>query len=393
MKKKNIVLSIISAKDTENYSSEGDFNNYIENDCSEEYSDKNIESYSTEDSFHNVEDKKCSEDYFDGHTEDYISKHIEENCSEDPFEEHVQEECSDNYFCKSEDNNYAQTNNIKNSYNHKHLDSNKYSRCTENYNKYALKENNGLEEEFITKSCEANVTSKVLSFCPSTSQIPETTLGPVIIKVPVVLSEFQVTISTISSIKLEDPTLEIKQIKKNVYLTECELIPNSGGDNPDIGVLFISGFVRKNIEYISKECSDKNILCGKIKHITVKVPFSCTTKVTFITRPIFISNTSQDEVEIFQDTIKTYAPCEENILSHSTCVQSFRFTEVFNEKTFYELVKVEIVESDTLENPLKVDCSTAIDQEFQNLTEKVVMNLTIKLLQNQQVSIISAPLP
>ena len=45
-------------------------------------------------------------------------------------------------------------------------------------------------------------------------------------KVPVLLAEIRVTIPVVSEIKLEDNAIEIKRIKKNVYLTQCHLIPN-----------------------------------------------------------------------------------------------------------------------------------------------------------------------
>ena len=42
---------------------------------------------------------------------------------------------------------------------------------------------------------------------------------------------------------------------------------------PLSGKLFISGFVRKNIEYATADCIDKKVVSGRIAHTTVDVHF------------------------------------------------------------------------------------------------------------------------
>ncbi|KZL91209.1 hypothetical protein CLMAG_29670 [Clostridium magnum DSM 2767] len=207
------------------------------------------------------------------------------------------------------------------------------------------------------------------------------------INVPVVLSEPKVTISIVSSIKLQYPALEIKRIRKNVYLTQCKLIPNSGDGDPDVGIIFISGFIRKNIEYATKNCTNKNALCGNIKHTTVKVPFNCTTRIIFLNRPIFIENFTQNEVEMSKNFIKTCDPGENTILGDTLCEQNLKFTELFNEEIFCKLVKSEIIQCDIFENPTKSKYQTPINYMLKDIKEKIVMNLTIKILQNQQLKI------
>ena len=57
-----------------------------------------------------------------------------------------------------------------------------------------------------------------------------------------------------------------------------------------------------------------------------------------------------------------------------------------NEKPFTELVRADIAEVDIHTDPYK-DCHTPTEQLFTKLTEKVVVNLTLKVLQNQQVRV------
>ena len=209
----------------------------------------------------------------------------------------------------------------------------------------------------------------------------------VTVKIPVVLTESTITITIESSLKLEDVVLQIKHIRKNVYLNQCKLIPNSENGKPNTGILFIDGFIRKNIEYTTKDHNDKGVSCGKVKHATVKVPFKCTTRVKFNTYPKFKPNTYQEELEILQTSNKVFNPCGEDITGRDIREQSFKMIEFFNEKVFCELISAEIAESDILENPINKECKTPLEQGFHDITEKVVLFLTIKLLQNQHVEI------
>lgn len=243
-------------------------------------------------------------------------------------------------------------------------------------------------DEFTNENCKATVISETLPLFESIPHSPEVTLGSVIIKVPVVLAEFTVPITVEASIKLEDAILEIKRIRKNVFLNQCKLIPNSENDKPNTGIVFLDGFIRKNIEYVSKEHNIKRrASCGKVKHTTVKVPFKCTTRVTFKTPPKFKTTIPQAEVEILENRIKAYDPCKEPIIGRDTREKNLKIIEFFNEKVFCELISAEIVESDILENPTNEECKPLFDQTFHYITEKVVLFLTIKLLQNQDIEI------
>jgi hypothetical protein len=65
-------------------------------------------------------------------------------------------------------------------------------------------------------------------------------------KVPVVLAQLTVQANVNSVITLPEYAFEIKRIKKNLKITQCLLIQ-------DTNILFIKGFIRKNIEYSTRE--------------------------------------------------------------------------------------------------------------------------------------------
>ncbi|MDU5109441.1 MAG: hypothetical protein E6248_03280 [Clostridium sp.] len=212
--------------------------------------------------------------------------------------------------------------------------------------------------------------------------------GPVVVKVPVVLAETNITIPVEATIKLDHPAIEIKRIRKNVFLNQSRIIPFSQDSQFGTGILFISGFIRKNIEYATKTCSrygSPNI-CGDIRHCTVEVPFHFTTRITFLRPPVFIPNFTPLELEFFNDKNKSCDACADPVIGRNVCDQSFLNTEIFNEKPFTELVRADIAEIDIHTDPYK-DCETPTEQLFTKLTEKIVVNLTLKVLQNQQVRV------
>lgn len=186
-------------------------------------------------------------------------------------------------------------------------------------------------------------------------------------KVPVVLSEFTVQIDSESKIRLCEPAIEIKRIKKNVFLNQCRLIPGTCK-------VFLSGYVRKNIEYATMDCCTNSGICGDVKHTTVHVPFHCMTELKNLRTPQLQFNEPVEELEYWDE--KCMGRDLKEIDMHSE--------EYFNEKVYCELVHAKIYEADIVHEHEKLHC---LPKEilFETFIEKEVMYLTIKLLQNQQV--------
>ena len=214
--------------------------------------------------------------------------------------------------------------------------------------------------------------------------------GPAVVKIPVVLAEVNITIPVEAIITLDQPAMEIKRIRKNVFLTQSRLIPFSQEDGFGTGILFIAGFIRKNIEYATETCrtAETPNFCGDIRQCTVEVPFNFTTRIDFLRPPIFVENTTPSELEFFTDKLQGCDACSDPVIGHNPCDQIFFTTEFFNEKPFTELVRADIAEVDIHTN-LTLSCTVPTEQMFTQLTEKVLVNLTLKVLQEQQVEITS----
>jgi hypothetical protein len=240
-------------------------------------------------------------------------------------------------------------------------------------------------------SCNADVDSFTEQVSENDIVTPRTIpCGTVVVKIPVVVAETKIIIPIVSEIKLEKEAFEIKRIKKNVYVTQCHLIPETSSGNDDKnGMLYLEGFVRKNIEYATKECMTADgIVSGNINHTTVKAFFSTTVRVYFNgVKPVFEKNGVTEEFETFEDTLKTCDTCTENVVGKDPCEDGFIHREAFNEKVYCELISAKVVEADIHKNPKSLDRDNPEEQTFNKITEKMVLALTIKLLQKQQVKI------
>ncbi|MBT9131508.1 MAG: hypothetical protein DDT41_01814 [candidate division WS2 bacterium] len=149
----------------------------------------------------------------------------------------------------------------------------KYDVWHPNYSKncYDGQVNSFKQAPFSSKAC-ARVEGGTTGDCVNFSTAINPLLTGAVAKIPVVLAELTVQISVNSIIDLPEYACEIKNIKKHLKITQCLLLQ-------DTNVLFIKGFVRKNIDYTTRSCSNYQGVCGDIKHCTVDVPFSCTTPV------------------------------------------------------------------------------------------------------------------
>ena len=204
-------------------------------------------------------------------------------------------------------------------------------------------------------------------------------------KIPVVLAELTVQLNVNSIISLPEHALEIKDIKKHLKITQCLLIQ-------DTNMLFIKGFIRKNIQYATPRCSNKEGVCGDIRHCTVDVPFSATTPITFNgIDPLPVIPSESTEFRYFrkQDISGPDFADKDHLLSSDLSEFNQISTEYFNEIPFCELISSRIVEFDEYLNPTHPTRGEYPFEErlFKKIEEKAVIFLTLKILQKRQVAV------
>ncbi|GAB6181505.1 hypothetical protein JCM14036_28240 [Desulfotomaculum defluvii] len=213
------------------------------------------------------------------------------------------------------------------------------------------------------------------------------------VKIPVVLSQLQINIPVNSFIKLPERALEVKFIKHKVKVTQCLLLqdPNDNGGTNGTTMLSIKGFVRKNIDYSTRLCSNSEGVCGDIRHCTVDVPFSCMTPVSFTTPPATLLTNTVEEFEFFRKQ-KLFGPGfaeKDHLLSGDLSEYNQVSQEFFNELPFCELISARVLDYTEYLNrqrPHVIDLPFE-EKFFKEVEEKMTVTIVLKILQNQQVPI------
>ncbi|MEC2350961.1 CsxC family protein [Bacillus toyonensis] len=235
--------------------------------------------------------------------------------------------------------------------------------------------------------------SSSLCECDNTPVKPRVAKGYVVTNTPIVLTETEVQIVTDSIIRFPEPVLEVKSVRKRLKLVQCRLLFPSCK-------LFLKGFVRKNIQYETPCYANSKLVSSNVRSLTVDIPFSCVTEIKhFLTKPVFKSNKSE-ELEYYS-SIDMGLDCDSDhhmLLSGDLSEFNQVSHENFNNKPYCKLIKSRIVDYNEAINRCmgKVqygcdwkECKRAPFEEgtFTKLEEKMVIDLTIKVLQEQQIRV------
>lgn len=196
-------------------------------------------------------------------------------------------------------------------------------------------------------------------------------------KVPVVLAERKLQFVVEADIPLSPAATEIKRVTKNAFLNQVKLVPvrfQRIGTTDYYEVtrakLYVSGFIRKNIEYSSSDCN------GTLRDRIADVPFSGFTELDG-------DATAGGDFLIFpvigiSDSSKAHFLSENNDLAPRLDKYFFQNLVKYNEQPYGELLGANFYELDF--SPIEVTPEGA----FSTLREKIVMDLSLKVLQVQQ---------
>lgn len=222
----------------------------------------------------------------------------------------------------------------------------------------------------MSRNCSANEPSNLVE-CSNECDKPYGRPGPIVVKVPVVLADCKVQIDIEREIQLAQPAFDIKTIDKHVCITQCHLVP---GTNK----LFIGGFVQKNIQYsvVDDDCTTRMSISGNIVHTTLKVPFKCVTAVCFEKKPIFGKS--------FKNRMNVL---DEGMLCTDNGEDSWVHFNKPYEPIFCELEWAKIYETDIYDRSENCARPFSTVKCFDELLEKMVVYVKIKVLQKQPVYI------
>ncbi|HSH25390.1 MAG TPA: hypothetical protein VLA13_07620 [Massilibacterium sp.] len=221
----------------------------------------------------------------------------------------------------------------------------------------------------VNQPCSV-VSSRSEGECPNEPYFPNT------IKTDVVLAEPTIQVCVEADVELEEPAIEIKRVKKDAVITQCKLVRGRYNRYK----LFVAGYIRKNIEYATRSTNTSSAVCGQIRHTTAHVPFHCCTPIEFP----FPGAYPQEGYRYGSQSPFL------NETGEAPRFDKTQFDEYvcYAEQPFCELVCAEFHEID-FAPPSSTSPVSGIEDEvlYRRLREKIVMELTVKVLQKQQVSV------
>ncbi len=220
-------------------------------------------------------------------------------------------------------------------------------------------------------------------------QHPHVSIGKIIAKVPVVLAELTIQVNIDATITFPELVLEIKDIKKHVKLTQCRLLLPTNK-------LFIKGFVRKNIQYASPskeiEQGTSKSVASDLHSYTVDIPFQCVATIKkFLTPPTMPEMNLRQEFDFFMSkSLPSGFPEKDEFQSNDLSQFHQESTQHYNEIPFCELISSKIIEWDEAVDRTPLPSSAPLGEgTFRTIEEKMVLDLTLKVLQNQQIRVTS----
>ncbi len=219
---------------------------------------------------------------------------------------------------------------------------------------------------------------------------PDTISGKATVKVPVVLAETVVQLDLNPKIEFPEPVLEIKNIKKNLKITQCRLLLPTNK-------LFIAGFVRKNIQYATPKYGTKDSVVSDIRSLTIDVPFKAVTEVDYIRKPKFEFGPDSREFTFFtKSDLPDGFSSKEHLLSADLSQFDQYSGEEYNELPWCEILSSRFIQYD---EALDRKMGRVYDQQgksidapfeegtFTKIEEKMVVEVKLKVLQKQQVNV------
>ncbi|MED2984696.1 DUF3794 domain-containing protein [Bacillus thuringiensis] len=235
--------------------------------------------------------------------------------------------------------------------------------------------------------------SAVQDECESCAVEPEITCGYVVIKTPVILAEVELQFVTDATITFPEPVLEIKAVRKQLKISHSHLLLPSDK-------IFLKGVIRKNIQYATPIGANNKMISSNLRSLTVDIPFSYTTEIMeYLSKPIYKYNERLEQNFYKQNVIHEFNQCEDDMVCSDDVFQFNEVTkEIFNDKIYCELMTGRIIEyNEPLNKESGKICGGNQEQQYENvsleegtftaLEEKMVIDLKMKVLQQQQIRV------
>lgn len=244
------------------------------------------------------------------------------------------------------------------------------------------------EESIINKN---EITNNITEVAYETSENIDTTLFENLIsEIPIIIAEKNIDIPVESTFRLKNAALDIKTMKKDVYLTNSKLIPMSSKNDISqciSGKLFLEGFIRNKLDFsIAKDVNDK-IINLDTECFIIYIPFKYTTIIDYKVPPVFHKGKSLDYI-----SIHISSDCVDNNSGYKSTVndKNIDSSEYFKNDIppiICEIGQTKIYETFTFLDKKPFSEDFPLEKDFHTIKENIIINLSLTLLQKQDIII------
>lgn len=214
------------------------------------------------------------------------------------------------------------------------------------------------DSEYILYINEVPLESESKHILP----IPEDNIKTLISLLPIIIAEVNIDIPIESTFKLKKPALDIKTMRKDLYLTNITLLPMYKDHDVSpahfSGKLFLEGFVRNKLDFSIANTINDNIINLDTESVIIYIPFKGSTLIQY-KYPLVFSK---------EKSISEYIDC------NTPPIQC-------------EIKEYKISETCTLLDKELFNKNFPIETNFHTMKENIIINLSLTLLQKQHVSI------
>ncbi|MBU3158516.1 hypothetical protein KPL37_01860 [Clostridium frigoris] len=207
---------------------------------------------------------------------------------------------------------------------------------------------------------------------------------------PIIIAEKNIDIPIESTFRLKNAALDIKNIKKDIYLTSSKLLPMYEKDDilPSLnGKLFLEGFVRNKLDFSVAKGVYDGIINLDTECVIIYIPFKCTTLINCKVPPVFSKGKGLDYIPIYISSDCLNINNDFNQYLSEKDNQCSEYVNCDTKPINCKIEEVKIYETHTLVDRKSFNEKFPLEMNFHTIKESIVLNLSLTLIQKQDIVI------
>ena len=207
---------------------------------------------------------------------------------------------------------------------------------------------------------------------------------------PIIISEINIDIPIESTFRLKNAAVDIKTMKKDVYLTNSTLLPMYEKDDifPSLnGKLFLEGFVRNKLDFSIAKDVNNSVINLDTECVIIYIPFKCTTIINYKVPPVFSKEKIQDYIPIYisSDCLNINNDFNEYLSQKDAQCRGYINCDI--PPINCEIERAKINGTYTLLDKKPFSKDFPLEMDFNTIKENIIINLSLTLIQKQDIAI------